>query len=64
MELVYLLLLCVEIAGQAIDYRIEPVQSSPGVCYQREGTARLYPSQWEVVTYLSLQGDSNNVDTI
>jgi hypothetical protein len=58
-------LLCVVIiAGQDIDFQIEPVQSSPGLYYQPVSTARLYCSEWKVVTYLSLQGASNNVDAI
>ena len=57
-------LICVKIAGQAVDFRIEPVQGSPGVYLQLEGTARLCTSEWEVATYISPQGDSNNVDAI
>jgi len=30
------------IAGQDIDFQIQPVQSSPGLYYQPVGTARLY----------------------
>ena len=52
------------IAGQDIDFRIEPVRSSPGLYYQSVGTARLYSTEWKVVTYLSLEGASNNVDAI
>jgi len=55
-------LLCVITMGQCIDFRNEPLQSSPGLYYQCEGTARLYTSEWKVVTFLSLQGASNNVD--
>jgi len=40
------------------------VQSSPGLYYQPVGTARLYSTEWRVVTYLSLQRASNNVDAI
>lgn len=58
------LLLGVVIASQGIDFRNEPVQSSPGLYYQSEGTARLYASEWKVVTYINLQGASNNVDAI
>ena len=58
-------LLCVVIiAGQDIDFQIEPVQSSPGLYYQPVGTARLYSSEWKVVTYLSLKVASDNVDEI
>ena len=52
------------IAGQDIDFQIEPVQSSPGLYYKPVGTARLYSSEWKDVTYLSLKGASNNVDEI
>jgi hypothetical protein len=58
-------LLCVIImAGQDIDFRIEPVQSSPGLYYQFVGTARLYSTEWKVVTYLRLEGASDNVDAV
>lgn len=57
-------LLCVIIADQGNDFRIEPVQCSPGVYYQHEGTAKLYASEWKVITHLSLRGASNNVDGI
>jgi len=58
-------LLCVVIiAGQDIDFRIEPVRSSSGLYYQSVGSARLYSTEWKVVTYLSLEGASNNVDAI
>ena len=57
--------LCViVIAGQDIDFQIEPVQSSPGLYYQLVGTASLYSTEWRVVTYLSLQEYNNNVDVI
>jgi len=56
-------LLCVIIAGQGIDFLIEPVQSSPGLCFQGEGTAGLYASEWKVAIYLSLQG-ATNVDAV
>jgi hypothetical protein len=48
------LLLCVINASQGIDFRNEPVQSSPSLYYQCEGTARLYTSEWKVVTYINL----------
>jgi len=58
-------LLCVVIiADQDIDFRIEPVRSSPGLYYQSVGTASLYSIEWKVVTYLRLEGASNNVDAI
>ena len=58
-------LVCVVIiAGQDIDFRIEPVRSSSGLYYQSVGSARLYSTEWKVVTYLSLEGASNNVDAI
>jgi len=52
-------LLCVIIVGQVIDFRIETVQSSPGLYFQHEGTARLYASERKVVICLSLQGAGN-----
>jgi len=58
-------ILCVVIiAGQDIDFQIEPVQSSPGLYYQSMGTAILYSTEWRVVTCFSLQGASNNVDAV
>jgi hypothetical protein len=58
-------LLCVIIiADQDIDFQIEPVQSSPGLYYQSVGTTRLYSTEWKVVTYLSLEGASKNVDAV
>jgi len=45
-------LLCVMIMGQGIDFRIEPVQSSPALYYQCEGTARLYAT-WVESSHLS-----------
>jgi len=57
--------LCViTIAGQDIDFQIDPVQSSPGLYFQPVGTARFYSTEWRAVTYLSLQKTSNNVDAI
>jgi len=56
-------LLCVVTMGWGRYFRIEPVPISPGLYYQHEGTARLYTSEWKVVTFLSLQQASNNVDT-
>jgi hypothetical protein len=50
--------------GIALDVRIEPVQSSPGLYYQHEAEARLYNSEWKIVTYLDLKQASNNVDTV
>jgi hypothetical protein len=52
------------IAGRDVDFRIEQVQNSPGLYYQPVATAKLYSSEWNVVTYLSLQEARNNVDTI
>jgi hypothetical protein len=52
------------IASQGVDFPIEPVQSSSGLYYQPVGTARIYSTEWRVVTYLSLEGASNNVDAI
>ena len=40
------------------------MQCSPGLYYQPVDTARLYSSEWKVVTYLSLKGARNNVDAI
>jgi hypothetical protein len=39
-------------------------QSSPGLYYQHEAEARLYNSEWKIVTYLNLKQASNNVDTV
>ena len=50
--------------GVALDVRIEPVQSSPGLYYQHEADARLYNSEWKIVTYLNLKQASDNVDTV
>ena len=57
-------LLGVITVGQGIDFRNEPVQSSLGLYYHREGTARLYASEWRVVTYVNLQGATNSVAAI
>jgi hypothetical protein len=47
--------------GIVLDLRIEPVQSSPGLYYQHEAEARLYNSEWKIVTYLNLKQASDNV---
>jgi hypothetical protein len=58
-------LLCLVIkAGQDFDFQIEPVQNSPGLYYKPVCTARLYSSEWKIVTYLNLQGASDNVEEI
>jgi hypothetical protein len=44
--------------------RIEPVQSSPGLYYQHEAEARMYNSDWKIVTYLNLKQASDNVHTV
>jgi hypothetical protein len=57
--------LCVLIiASQGVDFKIEPAQSSSGLYYQAVAIARLYSTEWRVVTYLSLEGVGNDVDTI
>jgi hypothetical protein len=48
--------------GQGIDFRNEPVQNSPALYYQRKVTARLYASEWRVVTYINLLETSDNVE--
>jgi hypothetical protein len=61
---VWPLLCAVDIASQSADFIIEPVHSSSGLYYQPVGTTGLYSTEWRVVTYLSLEGASNNVDAI
>jgi len=57
-------LVCVLIiAGQGVDFEIKPVEFARSVL-PALGTARLYSTEWRVVTYLSLEGASNNVDEV
>jgi hypothetical protein len=48
----------------APDVRVEPIHNSPGLYYQHECEARLYNSEWRVVTYLNLQQASDNIDVV
>lgn len=50
--------------GEGLDVRNEPIENSPGLYYQHEGKARLYNSEWKIVTYINLQQASANVDVI
>jgi hypothetical protein len=47
-----------------LDVKNEAVKNSPGLYYQHESAARLYNSEWKIVTYLNLQQASDNVDII
>lgn len=58
-------LLCIVFgASQGANFKIEPVPSSSGLYYQPAGTARLYSTEWRILTYLSLEEASANVDAI
>jgi hypothetical protein len=48
----------------SLDVRKRPLPSSPGLYYQHVSEARLFNSEWKIVTYLSLQQASDNVDVI
>jgi hypothetical protein len=50
------------VLGGSLDIRNEPVEHSPGLYCQHETQARLYNSEWKIVTYLDLQQASDNVD--
>jgi hypothetical protein len=58
------ILLAEIILGGSLDIRNEPVENSPGLYYQHEAQARLYNSEWKIVTYLDLQQASDNVDVV
>jgi hypothetical protein len=40
------------------------IENSPGLHYQHEGEARLFNSEWKIVTYINLQQASENVDMV
>jgi hypothetical protein len=52
------------VMGEGLDIRNEPIENSPGLYFQHEAGARLYNSEWKIVTYLNLQQASDNVDVI
>jgi hypothetical protein len=52
------------VLGGSLDIRNEPIEHSPGLYYQHEAQARLYNSEWKIVTYLDLQQASDNVDVV
>jgi hypothetical protein len=52
------------VEGRILDVRIEPIPSSPGLYYQHQGEARIYNSEWRVVTYLDLEQACKNLDTV
>jgi hypothetical protein len=52
------------VLGGSLDIQNEPTENSPGLYYQYEAQARLYNSEWKIVTYLELQQASDNVDVI
>jgi hypothetical protein len=49
---------------RAVDVRVKPIPSSPGLHYQHQAEARLYSSEWRVVTYVDLNQASENVDIV
>jgi hypothetical protein len=49
---------------RTLDVRVEPIPSSPGLYYQHQREARLYNSEWRVVTYLDLEQASKNLDAV
>lgn len=48
--------------SSSLDVRNRPLPSSPGLYYQHEAKARLFNSEWKIVTYLNLQQANNNAD--
>jgi hypothetical protein len=52
------------VLGGSLDIRNEPVETSPGLYYQHEAQARLYNSEWKIVSYHELQQASDNVDVV
>jgi hypothetical protein len=56
------ILLAEIVLGASLDIRNEPVENSPGLYYQHDAQARLYNSEWKIVTCLDLQQASDNVD--
>jgi hypothetical protein len=52
------------IMGTGLDIRDKPIENSPGLYYQHEGEARLFNSEWKIVTYINLRQASDNVDMV
>jgi hypothetical protein len=51
-------------SSRSLDVWNRPLLSLLGLYYQHESEARLFNSEWRIVTYLNLQQASNNVDVI
>jgi hypothetical protein len=58
------MLICKITLGGGLDIRNKPIESSPGLYCQHKAEARLYNSEWKIVTCLNLQQASANVDMI
>jgi hypothetical protein len=48
----------------SVDVRNDPIRRSPGLYFLHEAQARLYTSEWRIVTYINLQQASDNVNAI
>ncbi|XP_068081928.1 uncharacterized protein [Anabrus simplex] len=49
--------------GKAIDFQLQPYESTPGVYFDKLGEVQLYNTEWKVVTYVNLEAlnDAYNV---
>jgi hypothetical protein len=47
-----------------LDVRVEDIPSAPGLYYEHQAEARLYNSDWKVMTYVDTQQASENLDII
>jgi hypothetical protein len=49
---------------RTVDMWVKPISSSSGLYYQREVEARLYSSEWRVVTFFDLKEAIENVNIV
>jgi hypothetical protein len=48
----------------ALDVTVQQFKESPGLYYDHVGEARLYSTEWKVVTYINLEVVDDNFETV
>jgi hypothetical protein len=48
----------------ALDVTVQQFKESPGLYYDHIGEARLYSTEWKVITYINLETGDENFRTV
>jgi hypothetical protein len=47
-----------------LDVRVEDIPNAPGLYFEHQSEARLYSSEWKVITYVDIQQANGSLDMI